>query len=127
YTEFKTYLKMYIDGARHRGAIPILITPVGRLHMENGVFMNDFPDYCHAMKQLATEEDVLLIDLMSKSLAYYTSVGYDQAQTFFMVSLNGTDHTHFTEQGAKRIAALVADGVKECNISLSTLTDLQKK
>lgn len=127
YSEYPSYLKLYLDGARKQGAIPILITPVGRLHWENGAFLNDFPDYCHAMRQLAAREDVLLIDLMGKSLSYYTAVGYDKARTFFMVSVNGTDHTHFTEKGAQRIAALVADGVKEKNISLSKYAVLHDK
>jgi lysophospholipase L1-like esterase len=124
YTDYKSYMKRYIDEARGCGAIPVLITPVGRLHVENGAFLNDFPDYCNAMKQLASEEDVLLIDLMSKSLAHYASVGYEEAQTFFMVSVNGTDHTHFTEKGAERIAELVAAGVKELQIQLSPFAAL---
>lgn len=70
---------------------------------------------------------ILLIDLMSKSLAYYASAGYEEARTFFMVSVNGTDHTHFTETGAERIAALVAEGVKELQIGLSPFTKSPRK
>lgn len=122
YADYKSYLKMYVDGARSRGAIPVLITPVGRLHYENGAFLNDFPDYCAAMKQLAAEEDVPLIDLMGRSLRYYASVGLEEAQTFFMLSVNGTDHTHFSEKGAKEIAGLVADEVANLPIDLSRFT-----
>ncbi|MCR2805647.1 rhamnogalacturonan acetylesterase [Paenibacillus soyae] len=118
YTDYRSYLKLYIEGARGRGAIPVLITPVGRLHAENGVFLNDFPDYCHAMKQLAAEEEVFLIDLMSRSLDEYASVGVEEARSYFMVSVNGTDHTHFTETGAERIARLVAEEVKKLPIDL---------
>lgn len=70
YTTYKQYLKQYIAGAREKGAHPLLITPVARFHYENGVFLNDFPDYCIAMKQTAEEENVQLIDLMEKSLAF---------------------------------------------------------
>ncbi|RIX49259.1 rhamnogalacturonan acetylesterase [Paenibacillus nanensis] len=125
YTDYKSYLKLYVDGARSRGAIPVLVTPVGRLHVENGVFINDFPDYCQAMKQVAAEEDVLIIDLMSRSLEHYASVGYEEAKSFFMVAVNGTDHTHFTETGAERIARLVADEVKALPIRLSSFTVLE--
>ncbi|GBG10408.1 rhamnogalacturonan acetylesterase [Paenibacillus agaridevorans] len=116
FSTYTSYLKMYIDGARSRGAIPVLITPVGRLHYENGEFLNDFPDYCMAMKQLAAEENVLLADLMTESLAYYSSVGYEETKSFFMVSVNGTDHTHFTEIGARRMAKLLADQLKSLRI-----------
>lgn len=112
YTTYKEYLNMYIDGARRRGAVPVFVTPVARLHMKDGSFVNDFPDYCTAMKQAAAEEKIQLIDLMEMSLAYYASIGYDEASTLFMVSVNGTDHTHFTEKGANRIAELVSQGMK---------------
>ncbi|HEU4325546.1 MAG TPA: hypothetical protein VFS21_20540 [Roseiflexaceae bacterium] len=71
------------------------------------------------MKQLATAENVKLIDLMTKSLAYYTSIGYDETRTLFMVSVNGTDYTHFTEKGANQIARLVSEGVREITIPIS--------
>lgn len=116
YSSYSSYLRMYVEGARSRGAIPVLITPVGRLHVENGAFLNDFPDYCAAMKRMADEEDVPLVDLMAESLAYYSAVGYEAAKSFFMVSVNGTDHTHFTDAGAREIARLLADRLKSLGI-----------
>ncbi|HEX3046007.1 MAG TPA: rhamnogalacturonan acetylesterase [Bacillota bacterium] len=119
YTTYKDYLRQYVDRARQYNAIPVLITPVARLHYVNGAFVNDFPDYCTAMKQVATEKNCLLIDLMTKSLNYLTSVGYNEAYTLYMVSSNGTDYTHFTEKGATQMARLVAQGVKEINVTIS--------
>jgi lysophospholipase L1-like esterase len=118
-TDYKAYLHMYVDSARKREATPVFITPVGRLHYEQGSFMNDFPAYCKAMKEVAAEAEVLLIDLMQKSLQQFTAVGYEEAKSFFMISSNGTDCTHFTEKGANRMAALVAQGVKELGIPVS--------
>ncbi|MDP4182079.1 MAG: rhamnogalacturonan acetylesterase, partial [Bacillota bacterium] len=92
-TEYKQYLRQYIDGARSKGAIPVLITPVARLNYTNGAFKNDFPAYCTAMKEVATEKNVGCIDLMTKSINYYTSIGYNQVYPFYMVSSNGTDYT----------------------------------
>ncbi|MBM7573469.1 rhamnogalacturonan acetylesterase [Aquibacillus albus] len=119
YDDYKQYLKQYVQGAREHQAIPILITPVARLHYVNQEFLMDFGDYCNAMKEVAEEEDVLLIDLMKQSLAYYTSIGYEQVKELFMISVNGTDCTHFTEKGAGEIARLVAQGVKSLEINLS--------
>ncbi|MCY9668093.1 rhamnogalacturonan acetylesterase [Paenibacillus alginolyticus] len=113
YTTYKHYLKMYIDNARLRGATPIFITPMARLHYEDGTFINDFPDYCIAMKLLAEEEKVQLVDLMTISLEYYSSIGYDEAVNLFMISVNGTDCTHFTDKGARRIAKILAEAIKE--------------
>jgi lysophospholipase L1-like esterase len=119
YTTFKRYLKLYLDGAHQHHAHPVIITPVGRLHYDKGVFVNDFPDYCQVMKQLAKEENVTLIDLMKRSLDFYASIGYDEAHTLFMASMNKTDFTHFTEKGAKQIARLLSESVKEVRIDLS--------
>src|SRR5699024_11082179 len=38
YDEYKSYLKQYIDEVRRKGATPILITPVARLHYVKGEF-----------------------------------------------------------------------------------------
>jgi len=55
------------------------------------------------MKQVAEEKNVKLIDLMTKSLNYYNSIGYNETYKLFMVSVNNTDYTHFTEKGASRL------------------------
>jgi len=119
YTEYKQYLRMFIDGARKHGATPVLVTPAPKLNYKDNKFVMDFADYCAAMKQVAEEENVKIIDLMSKCLEYLTSVGYDEAYTMYMISKNGTDIAHLTEKGANRIAGLVAEGVKELNIDIS--------
>ncbi|MDS0528031.1 rhamnogalacturonan acetylesterase [Clostridium sp. SHJSY1] len=119
YTTYKQYLKKYIDGAKAKKAIPVLVTPVARLNYKNGKFVNDFADYDKAMKQVATENNVKLIDLTTKSLNYYTSIGYDKTYKMFMVSIDGSDRTHFTKEGANQIAKLVAQGVKENKLPIS--------
>jgi hypothetical protein len=45
--DYKNYLKTYINGARQRGAIPILVTPVGRrdFNPTTGKFNVSFPEY----------------------------------------------------------------------------------
>lgn len=117
--EYKKYLKMYIDGARKCKAIPILITPVATLNFNGKCFLNDFPDYCNSMKQLAMDENVKLIDLMTKSIKYFMSVGYDQVYSMFMVSSNDTDYAHFTEKGSMQIARIVSEGAKKINMNIS--------
>jgi lysophospholipase L1-like esterase len=122
FSEYKGYLKQYADAVRERGAHPLFITPVARLHFEGGRFINDFPDYCLTMKKLAAEEGVPLIDLMDLSLQHFTGVGYDEVFTYFMISVNGTDCTHFTEKGARLTAGLVAQGIRRLEIALSEWT-----
>lgn len=114
--EFKEYLSQYIDGARKRGARPILITPVATLKFENNTFLNQFPEHCASMKELAEKKDVQLIDLMNISLNYFKEIGYDETYKLFMISYNGTDFAHFTEKGANVIARLLAEEIKKRNL-----------
>ena len=113
YGSYKFYLQQYIDMAKFKNAIPVLITPVGRLHYANDEFLKDFGDYCNAMKELAEENEVYLIDLMKRSITYLSSIGYVNANGLYMISVNGTDCTHFTEKGAIEMAKLVSEGMKE--------------
>ncbi len=116
-TTFRTYLKQYIDGARSKNAIPVLLTPTPRHQYVNGVFQNGFAAYCDAIKAVAAETNTLLIDVQSKGLAYYTSIG--DAAVMSTIILNGTDPLHFSTEGAYQMARLVAEGVVELKIPIS--------
>ncbi len=66
---FKGYLKMYIDFARSKGAIPVLCTPVARVKFDSNGKIIGGPNkhgenfaYVQAVRQLAEEEKCLLID-----------------------------------------------------------------
>ncbi len=119
FTGFVRYMRQYVEGARSKGAVPVLITPMGRLHECDGGYIDDFSDYCAAVRRLAAEMHTPLIDLMRKSLDFYTRIGREEAYSLFMVSANGTDHTHFTHKGADAIAWLVAGEVRKLGLDIS--------
>ncbi len=115
---FEWYLAKYIEGAKAKGATPVLVTTVLGLKAYNsstGKFSGSYENYCSAMKQLAAYYNIPCIDLNSLMVDHYNSIGYDTAYTYHMISTgNGsTDMTHFTETGAKAVAKLVADALKE--------------
>ena len=117
--DFPHYLKVFLDGARQKKAHPMLITPVARLHCVDGVFQNDFPAYCEAMKRLGRAENVPVVDLMSLWLAKLQQTGEQKAREWYMVSVNGTDMTHFNEKGAREVASVLAQGVRSSGITLA--------
>ena len=119
YTTYKDYLKQYVTRTRALGAIPILITPVARLNFRDGVFINDFPDYVIAMKQVAAETNTPCIDMMNTCIDYYTTMGYDAVFPNYLVSSNGTDYTHFTQAGANMIANLLSQKIKALDLPIS--------
>jgi lysophospholipase L1-like esterase len=116
-TTFRTYLKQYIDGARGKNAIPVLITPTPRHQYSGGVFQNGFPEYCAAIIAVGEETNTPVIDLQSEGLAYYTSIG--DAQVKATIILNGSDTLHFNAEGAYQMARLVALGVQALNLPIS--------
>jgi lysophospholipase L1-like esterase len=128
FTSYKTYLAMYVDLSRQYGAIPVLVTPVGRRRYDSsGRFINDFIDRSTAMKQLAAEKSVPLIDLNAKSIAFYNGVGVAATADVFMFLPAGqypnfpngvSDNTHFQEYGASQMARLVAQGIEENRLAL---------
>jgi hypothetical protein len=90
------------------------VTPTPRHQFVNGVFQNGFPEYCAAIIAVGAETSTPVIDLQSKGLAYYTSIG-DAAVTA-NISL---DALHFKVEGAFQMARLVAQGVSEIKVPIS--------
>jgi lysophospholipase L1-like esterase len=116
-TTFRTYLKQYIDGARSKNAIPVLVTPTPRLDYSNGVFHNGFTDYCTAIKAVGLETNTPVIDLQTMGLAYYASIGYDAVVA--NICLAGPDVLHFRDTGAYQMARMVAQGAKDIDVPIS--------
>ncbi|WP_169793110.1 SGNH/GDSL hydrolase family protein [Amphibacillus sediminis] len=112
-TEFKGYLKKYIAFAREREAVPFLITPVPTFTKENGHYKNNFQAYCQAIKAVAEEEKVHCIDLMNAAIHYYQQLDDDQVKRFYLLALGYDDRTHFTKEGARVIASLLAQELKQ--------------
>lgn len=126
YSTYKNYLKQYIDGARSKQAIPVLVTPVERRYFtEEGMLSRTHSNYPAAMKELGLEEHVPVIDLTAKSHALFQKLGPEKTKDVFLWMdakenknyPNGVqDNTHFQEAGAKLIARLVIEGIEESNL-----------
>jgi lysophospholipase L1-like esterase len=117
-TDFKTYLKMYSDGARKKGAIPVFVTPPPR----NSAYCtggNGTGAHAQAMRELAASEQVLLSDLNEQSVSYLKAICPAPAPPdFFLQKPDGSvDGTHFQERGARKLAEFVADGLQQAGVS----------
>jgi lysophospholipase L1-like esterase len=119
-TTYRTYLQQYIDGARSKNAIPVIITPTPRLDYKNGVFNNDYVAYCAGDAAVAASTNTPLIDLQTMALAYYTQIGITKVQTTIVLVENGQPNVlHFQKQGAYEMARLVALGIQALNLPIS--------
>ncbi|QKJ21283.1 fibronectin type III domain-containing protein [Microbacterium hominis] len=128
--DYKEYLRTYVEGARQRGATPILVTPVSRrsFNADTGLFNVSFPEYVAKMTELAQEEDVLLVDLSLSSREYLNEIGPEAAKAVFLHVDPGVfpnrpagivDDTHFQEYGAIQMARLIAQDVAQLDDPLA--------
>jgi lysophospholipase L1-like esterase len=109
WTTYQDYLRQYVDGARARGARPVLATPVERRRFDaSGNAVPSHGDYPAAMRALAKEERVALLDLQALSLALWQRLGVEETKTYFNWTATEQDNTHFNPPGAIAVARLVA-------------------
>jgi lysophospholipase L1-like esterase len=119
-TTFRTYMQQYVDGARGKSGIPVIITPTPRLDYQNGVFNNDYVAYCAGDAAVAASTNTPLIDLQTMALAYYTQLGITKVQTTIVLVENGQPNVlHYQKQGAYEMARLVALGIQALNLPIS--------
>lgn len=123
--DYRKYLIKYVHEARSKGATPVLITPVSRRKFRKGVFSDSHGVYPDMVKEVARTENVLLIDLQAKSAAAIAELGDEKSRQWFNYVPAGTnpivpdgksDDTHFSEEGAMKMASLVLEGMRELNL-----------
>ncbi|GGL83346.1 hypothetical protein GCM10010129_28730 [Streptomyces fumigatiscleroticus] len=109
WTTYQDYLRLYIDGARAHGARPVLATPVERRRFDaDGTALESHGAYPAAMRALAEEERVALLDIQALSLALWQRLGVEETKKYFNWTGTEQDNTHFNPPGAIAVARLVA-------------------
>jgi lysophospholipase L1-like esterase len=109
FTSYKADLKRFVDGARQHGGIPVLITPVQRRTFDrDGKITNSHGDYPEAVRQIAKELEVPLIDLNAMSKPLYEAWGIDPSKLAFAPN----DNTHHNNYGSYELAKCVVEGIR---------------
>ncbi|MFJ9036535.1 rhamnogalacturonan acetylesterase [Streptomyces sp. NPDC102406] len=109
WSTYQEYLKRYVDGARAKGARPVLATPVERRKFDaDGNALPTHGDYPAAMRALARDEGVALLDIQALSLALWQRLGVEETKVYFNWTATEQDNTHANPPGAIAVARLVA-------------------
>lgn len=154
---FKYILKhYYIDVAKAAGATPILCTPIVRLSSDASKYDTDHTtatktnytdttnssittdwnggNYAQAIRDLATEESLLCVDLTALTRDDYKAKGYDEAIKYHSIKggkwsdasktakvpdLDSYDGTHTNLYGAKMNSYYIANAVKVSSLPLA--------
>lgn len=129
FTGYKEYLKRFIDAARSKGGLPVLVTPVNRRTFDDsGSFINSHGDYPEAMRQVAREEQVPLIGLNAMSKLLFEALGPEGSKKAFVHYPAGTfpgqekalaDDSHFNDYGAYQLAKCIVEGIKSNKLGLA--------
>ena len=125
WTEFTDNLKYFIRFAREHGAVPVLLTPICMRIWQDGKLQPTHGEYPAAMRAVAEETDVPLIDLYTESFHIVESMGEEGSKALFMHFAPGEDpaypdgsedNAHTKRAGAERFAAAAARGLKELGL-----------
>ncbi len=128
YLNFTDRLKEFITKIRAIGAHPVFVTPTQRRSFnDKGEIMETHGDYPDAMRKVAKDENVPLIDLHNYTRTLYETVGIEPSRHIFVQYPANTfpnqpkelkDNTHFNPYGGTQIVQCVVYGMKQINLPL---------
>lgn len=100
-TTFKAYLRVFIAETHRRGATLVLVTPMER--RSNG---DTVGPWARAMREVAVEDNVPLIDQWAMSKKLWTALGPNVGDAF-------SDQTHLNGYGGYLLSKLIVAGIKQ--------------
>jgi lysophospholipase L1-like esterase len=127
--EYKRIFTEMIEKARAAGATPVLVTAMNRNTFDGaGHITNSLGEYPEAIRQIAAQQKVALIDLNAMSKTLFEALGPASALHAFMhypanIYPNQPDEirddTHFNGYGAYELARCVVRGIRAANLPLT--------
>jgi len=128
-SEFKTNLNRFIDEAKVKKMIPVLLTPVARRKFDStGTLQETHLVYSQLVREVAAVQHVLFIDMDRKSQQLLQQLGAENSKLLFLQLKPGEhpnypdgkdDNTHFNELGARLMAQIVLKEVASLDPSLA--------
>jgi lysophospholipase L1-like esterase len=127
--EYEELLCRYIALARAKGAHPVLVTSMNRRSFAADASIEaTLAGYPDAMRQVAREQGVPLIDLNAMSKTLFEAMGPEgtvkafvhyPANTFPDQPEELKDNTHFNSYGALELAKCVVEGIRAAHLPLA--------
>ena len=111
---YQDNLRTFVQTAIDAGCKPVLLTPVARRWFKDGQLdRNCHTDYPEAMKQVAAEFNVPLLDITTATLDWLEGLGDEGSKPYFMISTGKNDNTHTVAAGARKVTEIVCDKIRE--------------
>jgi lysophospholipase L1-like esterase len=128
YTQYRANLERYVQEAREKGAVPILMTSIVRRNFnENGVLVDTHKEYPLAARLTANDLKVPLVDLQLLTEQLEISYGPENSKKLHLHYKKGEtayypegkdDDTHLSKLGAESVAKLAVNALKNLKTGL---------
>jgi lysophospholipase L1-like esterase len=116
FTTYKADLRRFVSETRNQGGIPVLITPVQRRTFDaQKKITNSHGDYPDAVRQVAREDSVALIDLQEMSTRFYEALGPEGS----LIAFKDGDATHHSSYGSYELAKCIVEGIKSNHLKIA--------
>lgn len=122
-TDYSNNLRRFIIDVRNKNAVPILATPIARRRFnEEGLFYDTHGTYPDAVRKVAAETGVILIDLHKTSCCMVERFGSEKSKLLYLhidtieyehLKKPIMDDTHLSPYGGFKICDLVVAGLRE--------------
>ena len=126
---YTALLKDLIVKTRNKGGSPILVTPIQRrIFNPNGTLKPTHGEFPDAMRKVAQEMQVPLIDVTKMTTSLYQSWGNELSKKAFVHYPANTfpgqisalaDNTHFNSFGANEVARCIVQNIKNAGLDLA--------
>lgn len=122
YGSYSNNLKKFVNESRSKGARPILFTSIVRRKFgDDGQLIKTHGDYPEAMRKVAQELDVPLVDLQQLTEDWINSLGNESSKSMYVWTeiltekhkVPRKDNTHLSESGANNVAGMATEIVNK--------------
>jgi lysophospholipase L1-like esterase len=134
--EYRSNLQGFVRETRARGGRPILATSVVRRRFdETGAFYDSHGDYPRIVREVSAEEGVPLLDLENATRTLVRDFGPEESRSLYLhfepaehplLPEGIHDDTHFSEAGARRVAALAAREMSRLHLPVARYLRLDR-
>lgn len=128
YTQYRANLERYVNEARAKGAIPVLMTSIVRRNFnENGVLIDTHKEYPLVVRMVANDLKVPFVDMQLLTEQMEIAYGPENSKKLHLYYKEGEDpyypkgkedDTHLSKLGAETVAKLAAKNLKTLKIGL---------
>ncbi|WP_428067513.1 rhamnogalacturonan acetylesterase [Chryseobacterium gambrini] len=128
YTQYRANLERYVNEARAKGAIPVLMTSIVRRNFnENGVLIDTHKEYPLVVRMVANDLKVPFVDMQLLTEQMEIAYGPENSKKLHLYYKEGEDpyypkgkedDTHLSKLGAETVAKLAAKSLKTLKIGL---------